>query len=150
MGRNTGEIVSHAGSEVMTKGEGRLKKSLFASIHKPPIDDGRPRSMVIKKAHNMIPPHIVAEAISTLHGDGVELRFSGPITPTEREYVEQYVLAKYPQYAALVEGEQFDLSSICIIEESTETMPDDKRKSPRGSLKSPRESATQLRREQPA
>ncbi|XP_021801151.1 uncharacterized protein LOC110745384 [Prunus avium] len=144
MGRNTGEIVSHAGSEAMKKGEGRLKKSLFASIHKPPIDDGRPRSMVIKKAHNMIPPHIVAEAISTLHGDGVELRFSGPITPTEREYVEQYVLAKYPQYAALVEGEQFDLSSICIIEESTETMPDDKGKSPRGSLKSPRESATQF------
>lgn len=32
----------------MTKGGGQLKKSLFASIYKPPIDDGRPRSMVIK------------------------------------------------------------------------------------------------------
>lgn len=32
----------------MTKGVGQLKKSLFASIYKPPIDDGRPRSMVIK------------------------------------------------------------------------------------------------------
>ncbi|KAM1145478.1 hypothetical protein ACFX13_038248 [Malus domestica] len=144
MVRNTGKIVSHAGSGAIMEGEGQCKKSLFASIHKPHIDEGRPRSMVIKKAHNMIPAHIVAEAISTLHGDGLELRWSGPITPTEREYVEQYVLAKYPQYAGLVEGEQFDLSSICVIEESPEAMPDDKRKSPRGSLKSPRESWTQF------
>ncbi|XP_048429463.1 uncharacterized protein LOC125472279 [Pyrus x bretschneideri] len=85
------------------------------------------------KAHTMIPARIVAEAISTLHGDGLELRWSGPITPTEREYVGQYVLAKYPQYAGLVEGEQFDLSRTCVIKESPETMPDDKRKSPRES-----------------
>ncbi|XP_068328268.1 uncharacterized protein [Pyrus communis] len=111
MGRNTGEIVSHASSQ---------------------------------KAHTMIPARIVAEAISTLHGDGLELGWSGPITPTEREYVGQYVLAKYPQYAGLVEGEQFDLSRICVIKESPETMPDDKRKSPRGSLKSPRESCMQF------
>jgi hypothetical protein len=44
-----------------------------------------------------IPPHIIAEAISTLHG--LDLRWSGPITPTERQYVEQYVLAMYPQYS---------------------------------------------------
>ncbi|KAM1084691.1 hypothetical protein ACFX2I_022866 [Malus domestica] len=133
MGRNTGEIVPHASSQGMTKGEGQRKKSLFASIHKPPVDDGKPRSLVIEKAHTMIPAHIVAEAISTLHGDGLELRWSGPITPTEREYVEQYVLAKYPQYAGLVEGEPFDLSRICVIKESPETMSDDKRKSPRES-----------------
>lgn len=28
--------------------EGECKKSLFASIHKPATDDGRPRSMVVK------------------------------------------------------------------------------------------------------
>lgn len=44
-----------------------------------------------------IPPHIIAEAISTLHG--LDLRWSGPITPSERQYVEQYVLAMYPQYS---------------------------------------------------
>ncbi|CAN6547128.1 unnamed protein product [Malus baccata var. baccata] len=124
MGRNTGEIVPHASSQGMTKGEGQRK---------PPVDDGKPRSLVIEKAHTMIHAHIVAEAISTLHGDGLELRWSGPITPTEREYVEQYVLAKYPQYAGLVEGEPFDLSRICVIKESPETMSDDKRKSPRES-----------------
>ncbi|KAB2626144.1 hypothetical protein D8674_017804 [Pyrus ussuriensis x Pyrus communis] len=123
MRRNTGEIVSHASSQSMTKGQGQRKKSLFASIHKPPVDDGKPRSLVIKKAHTMIPARIVAEAISTLHGDGLELRWSGPITPTERE---------------------FDLSRICVIKESPETMPDNKRKSPRGSLKSPRESCMQF------
>ncbi|TQD74988.1 hypothetical protein C1H46_039480 [Malus baccata] len=125
MGRNTGEIVPHASSQGMTKEEGQRK---------PPVDDGKPRSLVIEqKAHTMIPAHIVAKAISTLHGDGLELRWSGPITPTEREYVEQYVLAKYPQYAGLVEGEPFDLSRICVIKESPETMCDDKRKSPRES-----------------
>lgn len=44
-----------------------------------------------------IPAHIIAEAISTLHG--LDLRWSGPITPSERQYVEQYVLAMYPQYS---------------------------------------------------
>lgn len=28
--------------------EGQCKKSLFASIHKPAKEDGRPRSMVVK------------------------------------------------------------------------------------------------------
>lgn len=51
----------------------------------------------------MIPAHLVAEAISTLHG--LDLRWSGPITPTEMQYVEEYVLAKYPEYgdAALLD-----------------------------------------------
>lgn len=83
----------------------------------------------------MIPAHIVAEAISTLHG--LDLRWSGPITPTEMQYVEQYVLAKYPEYAGLVEGEKRDLSSLCINEEPSETAPEDKRKSPRNGFREP-------------
>lgn len=81
----------------------------------------------------MIPAHIVAEAISTLHG--LDLRWSGPITPTEMQYVEEYVLAKYPEYSsALVEGgDKTDLYDLCIKEEFPEPSPDDKRKSPRGS-----------------
>lgn len=133
MGRNTEEqTVSHAGSKGMMEGE--YKPSLFASIPKSPIENGRPSSMVIKKAHTLIPAHIVAEAISTLHG--LDLRWSGPITPTEMQYVEQYVLAKYPQYAGLVEGEKVDLSSLCINEESLETGLDDRRKSPRNGFRS--------------
>jgi hypothetical protein len=83
----------------------------------------------------VIPAHIVAEAISTLHD--LDLRWSGPITPTERLYVEQYVLAKYPQYAGLVEGEKIDLSSLCINEEPSEPMFDDRGKSPRGTFREP-------------
>lgn len=83
----------------------------------------------------MIPAHIVAEAISTLHG--LDLRWSGPITPTERDYVEQYVLAKYPQYAGQVEIENLDLSSLCINEESSDQAgtADDKKKSPRSNFR---------------
>ncbi|KAF4377828.1 hypothetical protein G4B88_031494 [Cannabis sativa] len=136
MGRNTEEEVpEQVESKAMKQGH---KKSLFASIHKPSTEDSRPRSMVIKKANTVIPSHIIAEAISTLHDDGLGLRWSGPITPTEMEYVEQYVLAKYPQYAGLVEGEKFDLSSICINDESaTDHVADDKRKSPRGASREP-------------
>ncbi|XP_035543445.1 uncharacterized protein LOC108995803 isoform X2 [Juglans regia] len=115
--------------------EGDKEKSLFASMHKPPASNGRPSSMVVKKAHTVIPAHIVAEAISTLHG--LDLRWSGPITPTEMRYVEQYVLAKYPEYAGLVEGEKRDLSGLCINEEPSDTTFDDRRKSPRGSLRDP-------------
>ncbi|KDP22614.1 hypothetical protein JCGZ_26445 [Jatropha curcas] len=51
------------------------------------------------------------------------------------QYVEQYVLAKYPQYAGLVVGEKIDLSTLCINEEASEAPPDDKRKSPRNSFR---------------
>ncbi|OAY47960.1 uncharacterized protein LOC110617061 [Manihot esculenta] len=132
MGTNTKEEnVSRAGSKAVM--EGQHKKSLFASIAKPPTDSGRPSSMVVKKAHTVIPAHIVAEAISTIRG--LDLRWSGPITPSEMQYVEQYVLAKYPQYAGLVVGEKIDLSTLCINEEASETATDDKRKSPRSSFR---------------
>lgn len=86
-----------------------------------------------QKVHTVIPAHIVAEAISTIRG--LDLRWSGPITPTEMQYVEQYVLAKYPQYAGLV-GEKIDLSTLCINEETSEAAgPDDRRKSPRSGLR---------------
>ena len=53
------------------------------------------------------------------------------------QYVEQYVLAKYPQNAGLVGGEKIDLSSLCINGEPVEPALDDRRKSPRGSIRDP-------------
>ncbi|KAG2706606.1 hypothetical protein I3760_05G111000 [Carya illinoinensis] len=44
--------------------------------------------------HSVIPAQLVAEAISTLHG--LDLRWSGPITPSEMQYVQQYVFARDP------------------------------------------------------
>src|ERR1044072_6737864 len=80
----------------------------------------------------MIPPHIIAEAISVIRD--IDLRWSGPITQKEMEYVEQYVLAKYPEYAGLIEGDgngTVDMSTFIINEEPSEPMSDDRRKSPR-------------------
>lgn len=80
----------------------------------------------------MIPAHIVAEAISTIRG--LDLRWSGPITLSEMQYVRQYVFAKYPQYSngIVEEGEAMDLSPLCINDESSETAsPDNKRNSPK-------------------
>ncbi|XP_059657409.1 uncharacterized protein LOC132303965 isoform X2 [Cornus florida] len=134
MGRNTEKQISlQSGSKATMEGD--MRKSLFSSISKSTIQNGRPNSMVIKKKHTVIPAHIVAEAISTLHG--LDLRWSGPITPNERQYVEQYVLAKYPEYSnALVEGgEKTDLYELCIKEEPSESPLDDKRKSPRGGFR---------------
>ncbi|KAF7123526.1 hypothetical protein RHSIM_Rhsim12G0175200 [Rhododendron simsii] len=135
MGRNLEEhITLHTSSKAPVEGD--LRKCVFASIPKPPIQHNRPSSsMVIKKANTVIPAHIIAEAISTLHG--LDLRWSGPITPTERQYVEQYVLAKYPEYSnALVEGgEKTDLYNLCIKEEPSDSPLDDKRKSPRVSFR---------------
>ncbi|KAK8363211.1 hypothetical protein V6Z11_A03G150700 [Gossypium hirsutum] len=97
-----------------------------------PSQNGRPSSMVIKKAQSVIPAHLVAEAISTLQG--LDLRWSGPITPTEMQYVEQYVFAKYPQYCnGLVEDglKMIDVDSLSNNDESFETVADNKQKSPR-------------------
>ncbi|XP_071717696.1 uncharacterized protein [Rutidosis leptorrhynchoides] len=73
-----------------------------------------------QKAHIVFPAHLVAEAISTLHG--LDLRWSGPITPQEMEYVNQYIFAKYPEYynGLIVEqGDHIDLYNICNNDEST-------------------------------
>ncbi|XAR50332.1 Molybdenum cofactor sulfurtransferase [Bertholletia excelsa] len=135
MGRNPEDQMKlHTGSKATAEGD--LRKSLFAP--KSPAENGRPSSMVIKKAHTVIPAHIVAEAISTLHG--LDLRWSGPITPTEMQYVEQYVLAKYPEYSnALVEGgEKTDLYNLCIKEDPSDPLPlDNKGKSRQSSLREP-------------
>ncbi|KAL5552609.1 hypothetical protein UlMin_040010 [Ulmus minor] len=88
---------------------------------KSPNQDGRPSSMVIKKAHTVIPAHLIAEAIST--PSGLDLRWSGPITPIEMEYVQQYVFAKYPQYRnGLVEVEdKLKIENASSKEESSGT-----------------------------
>ncbi|CAI9093156.1 OLC1v1028582C2 [Oldenlandia corymbosa var. corymbosa] len=98
-------------------------------------NQSRPASMVFKKPHTVIPAHLVAEAISTLHG--LDLRWSGPITPSERQYVQQYVLAKYPEYCngLVEEGDKIDLYKLCINEDSsssgTNTPDHEKGKSPK-------------------
>lgn len=78
--------------------------------------------------HSVIPAQLVAEAISTLHG--LDLRWSGPITPSEMQYVQQYVFARYPQYCnGLVEEDtnKIDhLDNLSIKEASSETLPDEK------------------------
>lgn len=73
----------------------------------------------------------MAEAISTLRG--LDLRWSGPITPSEMLYVQQYVYAKYPEYCngLVEEGDKIDLYALCVNDESSDSMPDDKGKSPR-------------------
>ncbi|GFZ21126.1 hypothetical protein Acr_29g0002880 [Actinidia rufa] len=85
-------------------------------------------SCIEQKAHTVIPAHLIAEAISTLHG--LDLRWSGPITPTEMQYVQQYVFAKYPEYCnGLVEdSENTDLYALCVNEESSETTSEEKPK----------------------
>uniref|UniRef100_A0A0E0J1W2 Uncharacterized protein n=1 Tax=Oryza nivara TaxID=4536 RepID=A0A0E0J1W2_ORYNI len=91
---------------------GEFKEGICTSIPNPPLPStSRPNSMVIKKVcrREFIPPHIVAEAISTLRG--LDLRWSGPITPGERRYVEQYVLAKYPQYSHGLIGDDASASA---------------------------------------
>ncbi|KAL7099290.1 hypothetical protein ACP275_09G074300 [Erythranthe tilingii] len=132
--------------EILSQGikitkEEDLRKTLFSPSAKSPTENGRPSSMVFKKAPRVIPAHIVAEAISTLHG--LDLRWSGPITPAEMQYVEQYVVAKYPEYSnALIEGgEKTDLYDLCVKENLTDPQMimdiEKTRKSPRGSFTTP-------------
>ncbi|XP_066335390.1 uncharacterized protein [Miscanthus floridulus] len=109
---------------------GEFKEGICASIPKPPpgTSSSRPNSMVVKKVcpREFIPAHIIAEAISTLHG--LDLRWSGPITPSERQYVEQYVLAMYPQYShGLIEDgscDKDDLYSTYYSNGSTASSPE--------------------------
>jgi hypothetical protein len=100
--------------------------------------------MVVQKVcpREYIPPHIVAEAISTLHG--LDLRWSGPITPSERLYVEQYVMAKYPQYShGLIEEESCDKDDLY----STYYSSSSRRSSPTGSPPSARPDIDMVRLE---
>ncbi|XWS69255.1 hypothetical protein CRYUN_Cryun04dG0163800 [Craigia yunnanensis] len=130
MERNTEEsLILNEESKDMAEGE--LDQSILLSMPNSPSQNGRPSSMVIKKAQSVIPAHLVAEAISTLQG--LDLRWSGPITPSEMQYVQQYVFAKYPQYynGVVEDGEKIDVDNLSNNEESSETMTDDKRKSPR-------------------
>ncbi|KAA8533315.1 hypothetical protein F0562_033152 [Nyssa sinensis] len=127
---------------------GESKDMVENELPKSPNQNSRPSSMVLKKAHTVIPAHLFAEAISTLHG--LDLRWSGPITPNEMQYVQQYVFAKYPEYCngLVEEGDKIDLYNICINEESSETAPDEKRKySPKSvgrESSSPSSSSTNL------
>eukprot|EP00897_Mesotaenium_endlicherianum_P009385 jgi/Mesen1/8475/ME000478S07960 len=44
-----------------------------------------------------LPSHLVAEALAAKNGAGAGMRWSGPITPDEVNYVEDYVQTRYPQ-----------------------------------------------------
>ncbi|PHT34263.1 hypothetical protein CQW23_26063 [Capsicum baccatum] len=72
-----------------------------------------------QKANTVVPAYLVAEAISTLNG--LDLRWSGPITPSEMQYVQQYVLAKYPEYCngLVEEGDKINLDALCANDESS-------------------------------
>ncbi|XP_024637668.1 uncharacterized protein [Medicago truncatula] len=123
------------GSEEMVEDEVKgTHKVPIGPIHKPIAQKAKSDSLVVKKAHVEIPAHIIAEAISTIRGIG--LRWSGPITPKEMECVKQYVLAKYPEYANLIEGDGSgtDMSSFMINGEPLKLpLSDDSRKSLRPS-----------------
>ncbi|KAI3947439.1 hypothetical protein MKW92_048579 [Papaver armeniacum] len=124
MGRNVDDkIILHPGSKAPM--EIALEESLFASIPRSPIQNGRPNSMVVKKAHELIPAHLVAEAISQLHGEDL-IRWSGPITPNEMLYVKQYVFTKYPQYynGLVEEGDNNTGLSSVVSEKSPRGLKD--------------------------
>lgn len=70
----------------------------------------------------MIPPHIIAEAMSSLHG--LDLRWSGPITSTEMRYVEQYVQARYPEYYEGLMGNKPTGSDLPSLKEDQEYRDD--------------------------
>lgn len=136
MGRNVQEQETTLNGEFKYTREGESGDVLSRSVNQ-----SRPTSMVIKKVHTVIPAHLVAEAISTLHGV-LDLRWSGPITPSEMQYVQQYVFAKYPEYCngLVEEGDKIDdlyYNKICINEDdqssSDNSMLDEKGKFPRST-----------------
>ncbi|KAI4343604.1 hypothetical protein L6164_010938 [Bauhinia variegata] len=142
MGTNSEDrVVSQVGSEVTT-----YQAMAGSEVKEEPliVESCKSTSLKIKEPHRVIPAHIIAEAISTIRD--IDIRWSGPITQKEIEYVEQYVLAKYPEYAGLIVGDGIDLSTLAnasftINEEPSEPMSDDRRKSPKGLS---RESSTNL------
>ncbi|GAU43611.1 hypothetical protein TSUD_185040 [Trifolium subterraneum] len=88
-------------------------------------------SLVVKKASVEIPAHIIDEAISTICDIG--FIWSGPVTPKEMEYAEQYELGQNPEYANFIEGDGsgIDMSSFITDEPSELPISDDIRKSSR-------------------
>ncbi|XP_073131225.1 uncharacterized protein [Henckelia pumila] len=118
-------VLNEESQNAIECGEG---ESLNTSLPNSPNQSSRPSSMVIKKPNRVIPPHLIAEAISTL--PGFDLRWSGPITPREMLYVQQYVFAKYPEYCnGLVEDLETDhKTEVCVNEDSSEHMSDDKKR----------------------
>ncbi|EFJ05891.1 hypothetical protein SELMODRAFT_136412, partial [Selaginella moellendorffii] len=71
-----------------------------------------------------IPPYMVAEAMSSLHG--LDLRWSSPITPTEMQYVEQYVKARYPEFFA----KAGDARNLPVLTEDQEYIDENGRNTP--------------------
>ncbi|KAM5568227.1 hypothetical protein ABKV19_016009 [Rosa sericea] len=133
MGRNIEEkdIMNGKLKDIL---KGELEELPSGSSPKSPNQDGRPTSMVIK-ANTMFPAHLIAEAISTLRG--LDLRWSGPITPSEMLYVQQYVFAKYPQYCnglVELEGDSQKLETDNNTNEESSGTPN---KSPRSKELSP-------------
>ncbi|KAL9663631.1 hypothetical protein QQ045_019022 [Rhodiola kirilowii] len=94
MGELGKQVILQNGCKEMTVGD--INDAHLASSPKLSAPNNRTTSMVMKRAKSLIPAHLIAEAISTING--LDIRWSGPITPTEMQYVEQYVLTKYPQY----------------------------------------------------
>ncbi|KAM1633633.1 hypothetical protein ACFXTN_010664 [Malus domestica] len=110
---------------------GELQGLASGSSPNSRTQDGRPSSMIVKKAITMFPAYLIAEAISSLRG--LDLRWSGPITPSEMLYVQQYIFAKYPEYCnGLVEDvEKLYINNLLINEESLGTPSHDKLKLPK-------------------
>ncbi|KAM2656389.1 hypothetical protein EV1_011900 [Malus domestica] len=132
MGRNKQEKDTMNGKlKDIVKAE--LKGLASGSSPNSPTEDGSPRkdgrpSSIIVKANTMFPAHLIAEAISSPRG--LDLRWSGPITPSEMLYVQQYIFAKYPEYYNDVK--KLDIDNLSINEETSGTPPhDNKLKSPK-------------------
>ncbi|KAI4336324.1 hypothetical protein L6164_014863 [Bauhinia variegata] len=145
------EFISNSlegGSEVTTTHQAMAESEVKEApniVRKLIAESCKSTSMQFKQPLKVIPAHIIAEAISTIRD--IDIRWSGPITQKETEYVEQYVLAKYPEYAGLIVGNGIDLSTLANSsftindEPPSEPISDDRRKSPRGLS---RESSTNL------
>jgi hypothetical protein len=78
-----------------------------------------------------IPAHIIDEAVSTIRDIG--FIWSGPITPKEMEYEEQYELGQNPEHANFIEGDGSGIDMSSFITDAPSELPisDDRRKSSR-------------------
>jgi hypothetical protein len=78
-----------------------------------------------------IPAHIIDEAVSTICDIG--FIWSGPITPKEMEYEEQYELGQNQEYPNFIEGDGSGIDMSNFITDAPSELPisDDRRKSSR-------------------